>query len=798
MSLPDSVNYIGKYAFCLTGLETFTIPDGVTTIEEGAFFKCTGLTNVIIPDGVTSIGDYAFRGCTNLTSVTLPDSVTSIGYSSFYDCTGLTSVTIGSYVTEIDAYAFRGCTNLTSVSLPDSVNYIGKYAFCLTGLETFTIPDGVTTIEEAAFYDCTSLTVIELPDGLTLIDMGAFFNCESLSSITIPDTVTTIGDNAFDGCSSLANVTIGNNVTSIGEYAFAYGCFTSVVIPDSVTVIYTGAFQGCDNLVYVEIPDSVLELLGDVFDDCSSLKEIHYSGTKEQWMALVEDYEEKYANYTIYCSDATIAGAALRYELNDEQTGYIVTGVGEVTGGNLVIPETYNGLPVVAIGEEAFLNSKITSIVIPEGVVSIGDAAFWACGDLIYVSLPSTLTTIGNDVFYACGFETINIPEGVSSIGKWAFDDCDALISIIIPKSVTYLGEDALANCDRLTEVHYGGTKEEWIALYGSGDDFDVYCSDGNIMNSLLKPVFMINASTLADNAVNGFMPNHIESVTLSEDSTYVTLVSDDGGDPYFYIYSPVDSIANKAARYIVIKYRTTSDITLGEIFAGSGQGPTGGADEGVFDYVNDGEWHLVIVDLDTVAAVDTDGYLLEYLRLDFFTEGQYQSIDVEYIAAFHSIEAAEAYGSRLCSVVIDTNMEENQSVYMENFAAAGIDYPVCLLGYGNTVYLGNLDLSQYSEVRISYSCDGSQVTADAFAASSSLSIGIKSDNSSFGEETTDNYDGAIAYTDMVFSQHGWNGSGVRTAVIDLSDISYSGDVWAAVHNPQGTQICIHSIHFMY
>ncbi|MBO5758171.1 MAG: TIR domain-containing protein [Clostridia bacterium] len=147
---------------------------------------------------------------------------------------------------------------------------------------------------------------------------------------------------------------------------------------------------------------------------------------------------------------------------------------------------------------------------------------------------------------------------------------------------------------------------------------------------------------------------------------------------------------------------------------------------------------------------------------------------------------------------VVDMNVAENQEVYMPHFAAAGIFNPVCLLGYGNTVYLGNLDLSNYSKVLIYYSCDGSQITADAFAAASSLDIGLKSENSSFGEETFNNYDGALAYTQMVFSSNAWAGEGVRVAEIDLSDITYAGDVWAAVHNPQSTQICIHGVEFMY
>ena len=216
ITIPSTVNYnnksysvtsIGNSAFFYcSGLTSITIPEGVTSIGDGAF-EYSGLTSITIPESVTSIGNDAFGWCSSLTSVTIPDGVTSIGSGTFSGCSSLTSITIPERATSIGDNAFQNCSGLTSITIPESVTSIGGSAFegC-SALTSVAIPKSVTSIGGYAFYGCKSLTSVTIPGSVTLIDYNAFENCSSLTSITIPEGVTSIGDGTFSGCSGLTSV----------------------------------------------------------------------------------------------------------------------------------------------------------------------------------------------------------------------------------------------------------------------------------------------------------------------------------------------------------------------------------------------------------------------------------------------------------------------------------------------------------------------------------------------------------------------------------------------------------------
>lgn len=169
------------------------------------------------------------------------------------------------------------------------------------------------------------------------------------------------------------------------------------------------------------------------------------------------------------------------FKLIQNGTAYEVANKGIATG-DIVIPDTYRGLPVTSIGEKAFFNkSDVTSVALGNNIKSIGKFAFANCSYLTHINLPDGLTTLGESAFASCRLlagEMI-IPEGVTTIpagafaycaqltsvqlgdrvtdiGANAFADCKGIVSIALPDSVISVGEYAFSNCHKVTEVRLG------------------------------------------------------------------------------------------------------------------------------------------------------------------------------------------------------------------------------------------------------------------------------------------------------------------------------------------------------
>lgn len=112
--------------------KTFTIPEGVTTVHDAAFFHAENLTQVNFPSSMQFIGAGAFEYCTGLTSLTLPEGVEILYENAFADCTALRHVTLPSTLHGVGRYAFYACPNLKEITIPADCRTIGDYAFGYT------------------------------------------------------------------------------------------------------------------------------------------------------------------------------------------------------------------------------------------------------------------------------------------------------------------------------------------------------------------------------------------------------------------------------------------------------------------------------------------------------------------------------------------------------------------------------------------------------------------------------------------------------------------------------------------
>lgn len=249
----------------------------------------------------------------------------------------------------------------------------------------------------------------------------------------------------------------------------------------------------------------------------------------------------------------------LSYKLSTDGTYYTVKMDSSSIFGDIVVPSTYNNLPVkevdclgfygctkitsvtlpssiTKIGHSAFqLCSSLTSVTLNEGLTEIGYEAFMSCAKLEAIEVPSTVTKIGYNAFYRCtGLKEATLKDGLVEIGSCAFYNCSSLASIHIPDTVTSLGTSALKECSALKEVYIG----KKVASLESGMLYNCnalesltlpYVGESVSEDGYLADFFTI--STTSQSYLYNFTPSTLKSVTVLDTCVSLSNHAFDGCD---------------------------------------------------------------------------------------------------------------------------------------------------------------------------------------------------------------------------------------------------------------------------
>lgn len=264
------------------------------------------------------------------------------------------------------------------------------------------LPDKLKIINVGAFTECKNLTgSLIIPEGVTKIEAGAFYNCKNLTgTLSLPSTLKSLGDGwdrywyggTFGYCGFTCELILPTNLEYIGTTCFAEctNLYGTLHLPDKLEKIEAGAFHNCRNLTgSLTIPQEVTAIPETAFASCG------FDGT---------------------------------LTLHDG---------------------------IVTIGEAAFQDTHFKGeLTLPKDLVVLSNSVFCGCDFSGELKLPQGLRTIGSNVFgsYFSGSNwrlmgTLEIPEGVLSIGQGAFYNCWGLEGIILPESLESIQNEAFYQC---------------------------------------------------------------------------------------------------------------------------------------------------------------------------------------------------------------------------------------------------------------------------------------------------------------------------------------------------------------
>lgn len=445
------------------------------------------ITSIVIEEGVTTVGEYAFEDCHLVESISIPASVTSIGEMAFYSC----------------GYTDDWTTTDLTVTIASGSNLetIGNSAFEYCTMASFSIPNGVKTIDEGAFSYCFGLTSIEMPASVTSIGENAFYLCKNLATLTL-NSNPYIHATAFNYAGESVGVfpgstTVTMNLTAtVGEndeyWMTFYNQNHNFQVPATGTQIFKAALSD-DKLLLTELTTDKRVNANNAVILKSATASITLTrttaGSSNDFtgndLAGVSDVAGATSDGTFYALNSGTEGVGFyrvasgtkvalgNAYVTSESSSDFLPFVNVLASGYCGAPSVNDGKDVTysltddgvmtISGTGAMADNdyetpwsayaiNITSVVIENGVTSVGARAFTSCSNVTSVTLPANLQAIGAMAFARCAITTITLPASLETIGMRAFQDTQ-ITSVNIPAGVTSIDELAFGYCSSLAEI---------------------------------------------------------------------------------------------------------------------------------------------------------------------------------------------------------------------------------------------------------------------------------------------------------------------------------------------------------
>jgi len=407
VALPNSLNYIatGLFSGC-ENLETVTTAKTLYSIDKYAFDGCVKLKPFALSEDLQRLGDAAFRKCILLKEITLPKEIDEVQAAVFQNCTGLEKVICKSNLKEIEGFAFYGCENLKTIVKSDKTKMPSIEEFgadCFAGcknLETFFIGENTVTIENYAFSKCEKLQEVILSDKAKKIEEKAFADCSSLVEVCIPNKDTECEYPLFSEKVHLKKITAPCDVvrTLQDKSELEEICITAG------ETIGANEFIASAKLKKVSIPGTITSIAGTAFEGVTSITDIYFTGTMNDWCKLKLEKPLAGNGRNLYIDDQKVIGEdcpELEIEFNTEKNfkNYICT----------------------EVSDYAFYNfSNLKKVVLHEGVKKIGAYAFANCPALREIEFGAKMSTVKAGAFEnTTGVQKLNY---IGTLKNWCED----------------------------------------------------------------------------------------------------------------------------------------------------------------------------------------------------------------------------------------------------------------------------------------------------------------------------------------------------------------------------------------